>query len=164
MNIWANIGSVAAAISGILALASAVYGIYIKCSKKYKAKKAKKLQRDIVIDNISKNFETIDDKIDEIVQHHEDLANDVAELKNSNDQLNKLLDQMDTTVLRNLIWTTVGGCEDFSDIPDRQLRMALEGCDIYLGKGENHETARICAELRNEQDRRLGARGGSNGK
>ena len=163
MAFWENLGTIAAALVSLGAIIGGAYGFYTKCSKKHKRNKELKHKRNETLDSLPAKFENIDNKIDEIVQHHEDLAVDVRSLQEKNEKIMDLLDVMDTTVLRNLIWTTISGCE-IHDIPDRQLRMALEGCEIYLAKGENHETGELCRRLREESIHRLTNQGGQDGK
>ena len=146
-----SVGEVTAIIGAVVALLSSViiplYKYFNKKQKDYE-NNVKKLKE------IDKQVDGLSDQIDKITELCYNLAAAQAEMNETCQNLLTKIDRFETQQLKHIINDAFLGYNCIEDIPDEILIGASQSCDIYVGKGLNHETGSRCQLIYQELERR----------
>lgn len=146
-----SVGEITAIIGAVLALfTSVIIPLYKHFDKKHKEyeNNIKKLKE---IDNQVDNLLGQIDRVTEICYN---LASAQAEMNDTCRDLLTKMDRFETQQLKHIINDAFLGYDSIEDIPDEILIGASQSCDIYIGKGLNHETGSRCQLIYRELERR----------
>ena len=98
-------------------------------------------------DETLKAINNIKDDINEMKSGMEDINNQFKEMKEKTDKF-------ETQQLKYMINDAFYSFNGIEEIPDEVLINASQCCDIYVGKGLNHETGARCKLIYAELERR----------
>lgn len=112
-------------------------------------------------ENTIKKILKLETEVDEITNKINNIATICSQLSDLQSQASEtykaLMTQMDrfeTQHLKHVINDAFLGYDCIEDIPDEVLIGASQSCDIYVGKGLNHETGARCKIIYKELERR----------
>lgn len=112
-------------------------------------------------ENTLNKVKTIETRVDQlitqtnnIVEVCESLGQMQTQISETYQALTAQLDRFEAQQLKHIINDAFLGYEDIEHIPDEVLIGASQSCDIYIGKGLNHETGARCKLIYQELERR----------
>ena len=136
----------------LTALSTIFIPILKKRYNKKKKKEEKEKKNETIINSIpeclkalQEENKTIKDMINDIKKHQQYTQNE--------------LEQYQIQTLKYMINDAFFGFNNIHEIPYETLIIAAEGCDIYVGKGYNHEVGARCQLIYQEIERRQRLRG-----
>lgn len=122
--------------------------------------KALKKKRDTYVNSLrtlastTKGLENVCKKIDVIDSDLKEIRKDVSELTDSVQDMKEKNETFETQQLKYMINDAFYSFNNIEEIPDEVLINASQCCDIYVGKGLNHETGARCRLIYEELERR----------
>lgn len=132
-----NLGTIISIILGVITI---ITGTAIPVYKIAKKKFLKEKERIAIIDAIP--------------QQLLEVTNQLENIENKVDTLYNKYDVLETQELKHIINDAVIGTGALEEVPDELLINASQSCEIYLGKGLNHETGAKCKLIYEEIERR----------
>ena len=105
----------------------------------------------------------LSNQIDEMMTVCSNLTEIQSRMTETYDSLMTQIDRFETQQLKHVINDAFLGYDCIEDIPDEILIGASQSCDIYIGKGLNHETGSRCHLIFQELERRQAIRAHSRG-
>lgn len=120
-------------------------------TKKYKQKRALQQKRNETIDSIPARFDQLERKQNESEMN---LRSEIQDIKEYQEESEKRFDIYETQDLKYKIIDAFYSAENISEVPYEVLLIASECCDIYRGKGLNHEIGAKCDIIYEEIERR----------
>lgn len=146
-----SVEALTALISSICAIFTA---ILIPLWRAYRKEKKKVEQRISVIDSVPDALKSIETKLNSVREDISKIDDQQLALGDGQEILEAKFDQFETQQLKHIINDAFFGYKDITEIPDEVLVNASQCCDIYLGKGLNHETGARCELIYEELKRR----------
>lgn len=146
-----SVGETTAIIGAVIAvLTSVIIPLYKHFDKKHKEyeNNIKKLK------DIDSQVDSLINQIDRITDICSDLVSAQTEMNQTCQELLTKIDRFETQQLKHIINDAFLGYNCIEDIPDEILIGASQSCDIYIGKGLNHETGSRCHLIYQELERR----------
>lgn len=146
-----SVGEITAIIGAVLAiLTSVIIPLYKYFNKKHKDYE-KNVQKLVAVD---KQVDSLISQIDKVTELCNTLAVAQTEMHNTCKDLLSKMDRFETQQLKHIINDAFLGYDSIEEIPDEILIGASQSCDIYVGKGLNHETGSRCKLIYKELERR----------
>ena len=146
-----SVGEITAIIGAVLAiLTSVIIPLYKYFNKKHKDYE-KNVQKLVAVD---KQVDSLISQIDKVTELCNTLAVAQTEMNNTCKDLLSKMDRFETQQLKHIINDAFLGYDCIEEIPDEILIGASQSCDIYVGKGLNHETGSRCKLIYKELERR----------
>lgn len=146
-----SVGEITAIIGAVLAiLTSVIIPLYKYFNKKHKDYE-KNVQKLVAVD---KQVDSLISQIDKVTELCNTLAVAQTEMHNTCKDLLSKMDRFETQQLKHIINDAFLGYDCIEEIPDEILIGASQSCDIYVGKGLNHETGSRCKLIYKELERR----------
>ena len=146
-----SVGEITAIIGAVVAiLTSVIIPLYKYFNKKHKDYE-KNVQKLIEVD---KQVDGLITQIDKVTELCNTLATAQNDMHNTCKNLLSKMDRFETQQLKHIINDAFLGYSCIEEIPDEILIGASQSCDIYIGKGLNHETGSRCKLIYKELERR----------
>lgn len=146
-----SVGELTAIIGAVVAiLTSVIIPLYKYFNKKHKDYE-KNVQKLVAVD---KQVDGLISQIGKVTELCNTLAVAQTEMHNTCKDLLSKMDRFETQQLKHIINDAFLGYDCIEEIPDEILIGASQSCDIYVGKGLNHETGSRCKLIYKELERR----------
>lgn len=146
MSLEAIIGLSLTALTGLLIP-------MLKARQKKKKKQEDKDRRNETVIN------SIPGHLQALQEENKTIKEMINEIKSQQENTQVELEQYQIQTLKYMINDAFFGFNNIHEIPYETLIVAAEGCDIYVGKGYNHEIGARCQLIYQEIERRQRLRG-----
>lgn len=141
--------------TAIIGAACSLITVIVIPSYKYFKKKRDQYNNTITgLHNISSSLNKIDGNLVEVGRQLQKNESDVEALSEKVADLQRKTDIFETQQLKYMINDAFYGYSSIEEIPYEVLMNASQCCDIYVGKGLNHETGARCRLIYQEIERR----------
>ena len=133
---------------------TALCSIIIPLAKFFNKKKQQYEQTIQKVKKIEQQVDQMISKIDNMATICDTLNDMQSQISATYQALNIQIDRFEVQQLKHIINDAFLGYDDITHIPDEVLIGASQSCDIYVGKGLNHETGARCKLIYEELERR----------
>lgn len=142
-------------VIAVLSAATAVLtSVLVPSYKAYKKKKKEYEQRAKTLEQIPQALSNIDKRLSTVEEGIDEINDKQNLLTQQQEESAEKFDSFETQQLKYIINDAFFGYSSVEEIPDEVLISASQCCDIYLGKGLNHETGARCKIIYAELERR----------
>ena len=106
------------------------------------------------LNNVASGLESTVKKIDDMSTDITNLKEDMENLTDQISDMQEKTEKFEVQQLKYMINDAFYSFNNIEEIPDEVLINASQCCDIYVGKGLNHETGARCRLIYEELERR----------